>query len=87
MKEKCLAALVLALFVGSLAMIEPLRAEDAPGVRVLAAGSLRTAIGEIAAAFAYADKNFKVATGFRPLGRSQRTYREGARLPTVRELS
>jgi molybdate transport system substrate-binding protein len=67
MKEKCLAALVLALFVGSLAMIEPLRAEDAPGVRVLAAGSLRTAIGEIAAAFAYATK-IKVATGFGPSG-------------------
>jgi molybdenum ABC transporter molybdate-binding protein len=48
-------------------MIEPLRAEDAPGVRVLAAGSLRMAIGEIAAAFAYATK-IKVETGFGPSG-------------------
>jgi ABC-type molybdate transport system substrate-binding protein len=48
-------------------MIEPLRAEDAPGVRVLAAGSLRTAIGEIAAAFAYATK-IKVEAGFGPSG-------------------
>jgi molybdate transport system substrate-binding protein len=67
MREKCLAVLVFALFVGSLIMIEPLRAEDAPGVRVLAAGSLRTAIGEIAAAFAYATK-IKVEAGFGPSG-------------------
>jgi len=48
-------------------MIEPLRADDAPAVRVLAAGSLRTAIGEIAAAFAGATK-IKVETGFGPSG-------------------
>ena len=67
MRKQCLALLVFALIVGSLTMIEPLRAEDAPGVRVLAAGSLRMAIGEIAAAFAYATK-IKVETGFGPSG-------------------
>lgn len=48
-------------------MSEPLRADDTPAVRVLAAGSLRTAIGEIAAAFASATKT-KVETGFGPSG-------------------
>lgn len=48
-------------------MIEPLRADDASAVRVLAAGSLRTAIGEIAAAFTGATK-IKVATDFGPSG-------------------
>lgn len=67
MRKQCLALLVFALIVGSLTMIEPLRAEDAPGVRVLAAGSLRMAIGEIAAAFAYATK-IKEETGFGPSG-------------------
>ncbi len=48
-------------------MTELLRADDAPPVRVLAAGSLRTAIGEIATAFTAATK-IKVETGFGPSG-------------------
>jgi molybdenum ABC transporter molybdate-binding protein len=67
MRKKYSAVLVFILIVGGLAMSEPLRAADAPAVRVLAAGSLRTAIGEIAAAFAGATKT-KVESGFGPSG-------------------
>jgi molybdate transport system substrate-binding protein len=48
-------------------MIAPLRADDAPVARILAAGSLRTAMGEIEAAFSNVTK-IKVEAGFGPSG-------------------
>lgn len=48
-------------------MIEPPRAADAPSVRVLAAGSLHSAMSGIADAFAKST-NVKVTTGFGPSG-------------------
>ena len=65
----------LRALVGSLAivtaigltMIQSLHADDRPAVRVLAAGSLRVAIGEIAAAFSGAT-GVSVESGFGPSG-------------------
>jgi molybdate transport system substrate-binding protein len=67
MRKARLPIILLGLFVGSIAMNEPPRAADAPVVRVLAAGSLRAAMGEIAAAFAKSE-NIRVETGFGPSG-------------------
>jgi molybdate transport system substrate-binding protein len=67
MRKRYLLLLAAGLIVGGLVMTEPLCADDAPAVRVLAAGSLRAAITEIAAAFSGATK-IKVETGFGPSG-------------------
>lgn len=67
MTKRTLLVCALALIAGCFAMTQPLHADDVTTVRVLAAGSLRTAIGEIAAAFATATK-LKVETGFGPSG-------------------
>jgi len=48
-------------------MVEPLHAQDRPVVRVLAAGSLRAAIGEIGAAF-LSSANIAVESSFGPSG-------------------
>jgi len=53
--------------VGNTVMIEPLHADDRPAVRVLAAGSLRAAIGEIAGAFSAAT-GIAIESGFGPSG-------------------
>jgi molybdate transport system substrate-binding protein len=59
-------ALLIAALCG-LTVIEPLRADDRPIVRVLAAGSLRAAIGEIGAVFSSA-ANIAVESSFGPSG-------------------
>lgn len=59
--------LFLFLFLAGVAIMRPLRADDAPSVRVLAAGSLRVAITDIAAAFKRAT-GVRVEAGFGPSG-------------------
>lgn len=63
MTTRTLSACALALITGCFAMTQPLRADDAAAVRVLAAGSLRAAMTEIAAAFSRST-NVKVEPGF-----------------------
>src|SRR5271170_990369 len=58
---------LFALVVMGVAIIAPLRADDLPVVRVLAAGSLRATIGEIGSAFAGA-ANVRVESNFGPSG-------------------
>jgi hypothetical protein len=53
---KPFAVAVLALITASLELAVPAHADDIAPVRVPAAGSLRTAIGEVGAAIARLDK-------------------------------
>jgi molybdate transport system substrate-binding protein len=62
-----LANVLFVLVVAGIATIAPLRADDPSVVRVLAAGSLRAAIDEIADVFAIAS-NLRVETSFGPSG-------------------
>lgn len=57
----------LLLLVAAMGMTVPMRAGDVPVVRVLAAGSLRVAINEIAGAFQSAT-GIRVESGFGPSG-------------------
>jgi molybdate transport system substrate-binding protein len=59
-------------------MLEPVRADDHPSVRVVAAGSLRTAITDIAASFTAAT-GVKVETGFGPSGVLRERIEKGDR--------
>jgi molybdate transport system substrate-binding protein len=69
-KARCLrlaAVFLLAAISAGPAIVKPLHAEDRPVVRVLAAGSLRSAIGEIGAAF-LSSANIAVESSFGPSG-------------------
>jgi ABC-type molybdate transport system substrate-binding protein len=57
----------LILVLVGIALVEPLRSDNLPVVRVLAAGSLRSAIDEIGAAFSSAS-GVRIESGFGPSG-------------------
>jgi molybdate transport system substrate-binding protein len=59
--------ILLALVLVGLALTKPLRADDLPVIRVLAAGSLRIAMTEIAAAYS-SSGNVRVEASFGPSG-------------------
>lgn len=67
MRKGHYAIVFLAFAVGIPAMTEPLRSDDSRPVRILAAGSLRAAITEIANAFTQT-ANVRVDPGFGPSG-------------------
>ncbi len=67
---------LLVLALASLAMVAPLYADDAPLVRVLAAGSLREAINEIGAAF-LTNAGIHVESSFGPSGALRQRIEKG----------